>query len=374
MAIIQVITNYGEQLRAQNLVDDSTFQVVNIKAGGGHVTTAAAAQALTDIVTPFVPARENANPPGVTLPDDPVAQFRYRETASVNYEIKEYGVFVAGGMTHYVCRDDGGTLHEKTAGLALDVGLYFAVASGDQAAFTFQDPLTVPVATPPTNNSAGVPGIVRLASAAEFLAALTGTDPADGIQHKVVDLQTIYDNRAAIVPPAASPWKVGDLKPTISSTAEDGWLMTDGAKYLRTDHPDLAAECGTTYMLDTDTDGATHFRVPNYQRRALVGAGGAGSTELASALGSMGGAETHTLTTAELPSHGHGSAGAHTHGLKIRSGAGGGLNTIYPSTAPTNTLTNLMASAGAHSHANAGGGGAHNNLPPSATVNWLIKT
>ena len=170
MALIMTLTDYGEQRRAQNLIDDSTFRVVKIKAGAGHVATAAAARALTDIVTPFVPVRENDNPQGVTLANDPVAQFRYQDTASVNYEIKEFGVFVSGGMTHYACDDGGATLAEKTPQLALDQHLYFTVTSGDQAAFTFASEMPAPLATNLT------PGLVRRATAAGLVAWVDAGD------------------------------------------------------------------------------------------------------------------------------------------------------------------------------------------------------
>jgi microcystin-dependent protein len=129
---------------------------------------------------------------------------------------------------------------------------------------------------------------------------------------------------------------------------------------------------------------------------------GAGSTY---AVGDTGGEATHTLTTDEIPSHGHtgsgstGSAGDHTHsvsGTAASSGshthdnrvtASGGpykgwvLQTAYDSdgnyscyTASagdhTHSVSGTAASSGAHTHtvtvtvSATGGGLAHNNLPP----------
>ena len=245
MAIIAVLTDVGEQLRAQHLVDGTTYQITKIKAGAGHVTTAALAVARTDIVTPLVPARENDNPAGVALAHDPVAQVRYVDPASVTYDIKEFGVFVGTQMTHFICDDAGAILYHKTPTLTLDVGIYIAVASGDQAAFTFQEAAANALAT--TEQT----GLVELASDAEVATppakarALT-TDNMDAIGNKVFDdkVETYQWSEITIDSDAGTGWR-GRISSVDSSGAITGIENSGGTGYATGDTAAVKAGVGT---------------------------------------------------------------------------------------------------------------------------------
>lgn len=115
-------------------------------------------------------------------------------------------------------------------------------------------------------------------------------------------------------------------------------------------------------------NGTTTFNVPDKRGRVSVGrddmgasvAGritAAGSGIYASALGATGGAETHTLTTAQIPAHSHPTGDAAS---ATGSASGGGK--FFAGTGTATTTAN-----------NTGGGGAHNNTQPSQVDNWIIK-
>ena len=111
-------------------------------------------------------------------------------------------------------------------------------------------------------------------------------------------------------------------------------------------------------------DGSTTFNTPDLRGRSPFGhdvMGNAAASRITNAgagiygasLGQSGGAETHTLTTAQLASH--------DHSINIVQGASGfasGVNlniTAASTTGPT------------------GSGNAHNNMPPALIANWIIK-
>jgi microcystin-dependent protein len=109
-----------------------------------------------------------------------------------------------------------------------------------------------------------------------------------------------------------------------------------------------------------------------------------------------GGEKTHTLTIAEMPSHTHiqdahghvastGSAGAHTHSLRMHSTVSGSYPYVKGEMNPGNWYGNNVSTAGAHTHTvtvnnttatnqNTGGGSAHNNLQPYITVYMWKRT
>lgn len=74
-----------------------------------------------------------------------------------------------------------------------------------------------------------------------------------------------------------------------------------GTAVSRSTYAALFAAIGTTWGTG---DGSTTFNKPNFQRRALVGQGGAGTASLAATVGSTGGDET--VLSGGLPSHTHG--------------------------------------------------------------------
>lgn len=112
---------------------------------------------------------------------------------------------------------------------------------------------------------------------------------------------------------------------------------------------------------------------PDLRGRFIVGAGGS------YAVAATGGAETVTLTAAQMPVHSHtgttSSAGEHTH-------AGGGVlagvfNEVGTPAENANLINSATGSAGAHTHTfttnNAGSGEAHENRPPYYALCFIRK-
>jgi len=156
----------------------------------------------------------------------------------------------------------------------------------------------------------------------------------------------------------------GEMRMYGGATAPRGWLLCDGTSYLRSDYPVLFNVLGSTF----GSVDATHFNVPDMRGRAPVGAGtgtggGASGTGLptggsaltARALGAWVGEETHVLVTGEMPSHTH--SVAISFGSAMGSGGNSGNATSGPITSGST-----------------GGDGAHNNVQPIMTVNFIIKT
>ena len=155
------------------------------------------------------------------------------------------------------------------------------------------------------------------------------------------------------------------------SAAPAGWMLCDGQAVSRT--LELFAAIGTTYGAG---DGSTTFNLPDARGRTIVEPDrGANRLTTGNVLGRSGGAERHTLTSAEMPVHNHGvNDPGHTHHVPntvdydlppVFSQAGNqGVGRNWTWTAAS--VTNISIQ-------NAGGGASHNNLQPYLVLNWIIK-
>lgn len=166
----------------------------------------------------------------------------------------------------------------------------------------------------------------------------------------------------------------GDVKLTLKTAADAGWIMcNDGTIGSASSGATTRANADTaalytllwtnvsnTYAPVTGGRGASAaadfaankpLALTKMLGRAL-GVSGAGATLTSRSLGQTVGAETHTLTTTEMPAHTH-DVPANGTGAQafIASGSGGGV----------------IATT------SAGGGGAHNNMQPTSFLNAMIK-
>ncbi len=132
---------------------------------------------------------------------------------------------------------------------------------------------------------------------------------------------------------------IGALVHYVTILPPDDMLECDGTQYLRVDYPELYAALPASLIIDAD-----NFITPTIQDFFLLAAG---TTHLPE---DTGGAEDHTLTVAEMPSHWH----DYLHvlfGLDFFSAGAPdptGIGSPYPT---------LLTSS-------SGGDAAHNNMPP----------
>jgi microcystin-dependent protein len=164
-----------------------------------------------------------------------------------------------------------------------------------------------------------------------------GTNPSDAVR---LDQLSSSSLPAGIILPFAGP------------TAPSGFLPCDGSAVSRTAFANLFAAIGITWGTG---DGVTTFNLPDLRGRAPIGAGqGAGLTDRT--LGSIFGEESHTLSVSEMPSHSHTISPGFFSGDR-RSGGTGGTGLVGGPIATTAT----------------GGNQPHNNMQPSAAVNYVIS-
>ncbi len=124
-------------------------------------------------------------------------------------------------------------------------------------------------------------------------------------------LQMVHTMRSWWLPIAmARTAHVGEYKFSALEADFDGWMLCDGREVSRADHAALYALIGDAFGPATQP---TDFKLPDARGRVVAAA------SVARAMGTTVGAETHTITQAQMPSHSHtgttDSAGAHSHGV-----------------------------------------------------------
>jgi microcystin-dependent protein len=165
------------------------------------------------------------------------------------------------------------------------------------------------------------------------------------------------------------PSYAGDLKYSVQSTDHNGWLKCDGRSISRVLYAKLFEVIGTSF----GSDDADTFKLPDCRGRVL-GTIGTGTGLTARSLGDKVGAETHTLTVGEMPSHSHTiNDPSHSHSYTNNT------NNQQVSALPGETAADqedLGATTGASTTGitinNTGGGGAHNNMQPTIFISNIF--
>jgi len=136
------------------------------------------------------------------------------------------------------------------------------------------------------------------------------------------------------------------------SSAPANWLLCDGALVSRTTYSALFGVIGTNYGAG---DGSTTFKLPDMRGRVPIGAG-QGTSLTNRVIAATGGAETHTLSENEMPSH--------THTIDV------GTNTAFDNQSVFPAINTVLGTDATNS---TGGDAPHNNMQPFLVVNHIIK-
>jgi microcystin-dependent protein len=184
---------------------------------------------------------------------------------------------------------------------------------------------------------------------------------------------------------------VGTVLDYAGAAAPTYWLLCYGQSLVRADYAALFTAIGTTF----GAADADHFTLPDCRGRVVAGQddmGGSSANRLTGVTGSVdgdtfgaaGGAETHTLTEAQLASHTHTGTTGNENANHQHTGDGA-LNTSSvvnnlgtgAGTVVTSMANNTTGSQNAnHQHTftsdAAGSGSAHNNVQPTIILNKII--
>lgn len=161
---------------------------------------------------------------------------------------------------------------------------------------------------------------------------------------------------------------IGMVMPHMGGSVPPGFLVCDGREVSRATYSTLFAIIGIAY--GTPSSGTT-FVLPDLRGRVIVGIDNMGGVVAgrvvaawASTFGGSGGAQSHSLSTGELPSHSHGFTDRY-----LASGSGGALT---GETTPAGTALNFASTAGVTG--SQGSGNGHNNMQPSMAVAYVIRS
>ena len=141
--------------------------------------------------------------------------------------------------------------------------------------------------------------------------------------------------------------------------APNGWALCNGQQLPINQNQALFSLLGTTF----GGNGQTTFGLPNLQGKVPIHTGG-GFT-----LGQTGGEQSHTVTSAELPTH--------THALQATSSNGSAIiptgNLLAGGTPqPYHAQDGNVTAMNPASVANVGGSQAHQNMKPFLALNFSI--
>lgn len=173
-------------------------------------------------------------------------------------------------------------------------------------------------------------------------------------------------------------FSTGDVKPTIKTVADNGWLMMQDQTIGNVGSSAASMGMSVKALYELLWNNVTDTYAPVSTGRGanaeadfnalktitltkvlgrVIGSAGSGSGLTPRLLGQTLGEESHVLSIGEMPTHNH-------PGSTVVSGVGAG-NPGFAEASPTGTHPVTVAPQG--------DGGAHNNMQPTLFLNFMIK-
>jgi microcystin-dependent protein len=158
---------------------------------------------------------------------------------------------------------------------------------------------------------------------------------------------------------------IAEIRIFAGNFAPRSWAFCNGQLLPVSQNTALFSLVGTTY----GGDGRTTFGLPNLQGRAPMHPGrGPGLTDRR--LGQSSGAETATVSDAQMASHSHSARGSENAAVAsapannyVARGGGRGVNSYLNEDTSVGLTKELLPT---------GGGQAHNNMQPYLAINFII--
>jgi microcystin-dependent protein len=284
----------------------------------------------------------------------------------------QYELGDAGGKTTVALTESQMPLHGHAFN-ALTEQATSGSADGNQLARAFQ-------AQAKTDNVANFysanPDNARTALAPNAIVANGSGQPHNNMQPYLVlnfclAMQGVTPPREG-APAARTPF-LGEISICAFSVPPPNWALCEGQMLQVASHQALFSLLGTSY----GGDGMRTFALPDLRGRAPLAFDGN------NALGQIGGEEFHTLSDAEMPSHGHAlmADAISTTGIgnmpSVATVLGRSSGVVVPGDTPFSadlySTDAANAALGGQSIGTSGGGQAHENRMPSLVVSFCIN-